>query len=279
MFHILIPTYKRCNTFVKKTYRRIIQRYNLQEHCTLLIQNDEDEEAYRTACPDLAVMRTPPGLLETVNHVVGLPEFEGKQLVLMHDDLTRIFTVDEHAKRHNLDDATALFLRVFELMQQEQCTLGGVYPANMPLSMYKKPEYSTGLYFVHDPLTFTINTHQLQLQLPEPAMEQKMDWLRMFMHYEADGKVLRLNRVGIGTVYNPQKNREGGGFGVRSSEQEKEVAQLVLGLYPQYIRSINYHKRGGTSFRLNSKMAGGSASSDLIPQKQDKQDKKPGIPS
>jgi len=39
---IAVPTYDRVDTFRKKTYTKIIQKYKLEKYITLFIQSNED---------------------------------------------------------------------------------------------------------------------------------------------------------------------------------------------------------------------------------------------
>lgn len=243
-FRIVIPTYHRVDTFVKRTYNRIIRKYGLEKYVTLLIQDDADEIEYRKACPQLGVLRTPPGLLNTMNYVVStFPE--GERVVCMHDDLTRIFSVDAAGKRHNLDSLEIRIIGMFDQLEAAGCSLGGVYPANMPLSMMKQAESSVGLYFVHDPLHFLIN-RKLEVRA-EGLLADKQDFVRTFIHFERDGRVMRWNWLGIGTSYNSKDST----YGARSPERELESAELVASKYTDYVKAVKVHKNGSTSLSLH----------------------------
>lgn len=240
-YTICIPTYNRVDIFRKKTYAKIIQKYNLHDRVMLLLQTDADEEAYTKAFPKLGFMRTPPGLLQTVNYVAEcFPK--GHRIVMMHDDITRLLHVDSQSKRHTVVDGDGFMKTVFAKMEQEGCHLGGVYPCNYPLTMAKQPEYTTDLRFIHDPLTFMCNL-QLQLQL-----QYKSDFERTIVYYKHDGKVLRMNHHTICTAYNP---KSGGGIGHRDAEAEKKAVADFLSVYGEYVKTVKTHKNGSTSMILH----------------------------
>jgi len=242
-YTICIPTYKRVDLFRKKTYKTIIQRYNLHDRVMLLLQNDEDEKAYTEAFPELGFMRTPPGLLQTVNYVAEcFPK--GHRIVMMHDDIVRLLRVDSDCNRHTLVDGDRFIQMMFAKMKEEGCHLGGVYPCNWPKQMAKIPEYTTDLRFIHDPLTFMCNL-QLQLQL---QLQYKSDFERTIVYYKHDGKVLRMNHYTICTAYNPKSE---GGIGHRDAEAEKKAVADFLSVYGEYVKTVRTHKDGSTSMILH----------------------------
>jgi len=243
-YNIYIPTVNRPNLLFKKTYTRIIKKYNLESQVCLLIQTDKDEREYGQLLPDLPFIRTPPGLLNTTNHLSEYLPREA-QYVIMHDDISRICRVDTKGTRHTLENLDSFIGSMFDKMRESECSLGGVYPALMPLSMMKaKSTFKVGLSFIHDPFHFIINTHQLKIEAPG-ILEDKQDFVRSFAFFEKDNKVLRHNTVSIVTSHNKNST-----YGYRSPERERESALKVNEKYPQYVQSIRTHKSGNTSLIL-----------------------------
>ena len=241
---ITIPTYQRVNTFYKKTYSRIIKPYKLESKVLLLIQTDNDAKQYKERMPELKQLRTPKGLLETVNYVASTFPKQ-KPIVMMHDDVTRLFYVKPPCvKRFTVKNADVLFRRVFRLMKQNKCHLGGLYPTNNPLSMVPQPAVTTNLRFIHDPVTFMYN----QNILLNKKHACKMDFERTILYYQQDHKILRMNHYGFATAYNP-KTAEGG-FGYRDSSKEKKESAKFVNTYGKYINRVIVHKDGTTSFAL-----------------------------
>ena len=241
---IVIPTYKRADVFFKKTYTRIIQRYNLSHKVLLLIQCDEDEVAYQKCTPHLKQLRTPKGLLHTVNYVAKYYP-KNKHIVIMHDDITRLLHINPpSAQRITVKNADQLFCTMFKLMIQHNCNLGGFYPTNYPLSMVRQPNITTDLRFIHDPITLIRNQ---KLMLNE-RFAYKMDFERTIQYYKQDKRVFRLNHYTFCTAYNPKTTT--GGFGYRNPQDEKRASEAFQKEYAPYISRMITHKKGSTSFVL-----------------------------
>ena len=241
---IVIPTYKRADTLFKKTYTRIIKPYSLEKRILLLIQSDDDAKQYKKRMPELKQLRTPKGLLETMNFISNYYPMN-KPILVMHDDLTRLFYVEPPSvKRITVQSAHSLFNRMFRLMRTHKCNLGGFYPADYPLTMISQKQITTDLRFIHDPLTFMYNKKIMM----DPDLQNKMDFQRTIEYYKLDGKVLRYNHHAFSTAYNPKTNT--GGFGYRTAEQEKEVSEMFMKKYNKYISHVINHKSGSTSFVL-----------------------------
>ncbi len=239
---ICIPTYKRVDTFRKKTYAKVIERYALHSKVILLLQNDEDEEAYTKAFPELDFLRTPAGLLQTVNFAA---QYFPKQqrMIMMHDDITRVLKLDANMKRQTVlpEAGDTFFANIFDKMDENGCHLGGLYPCDYLSTMRTLPECTTDLRFIHDPLTFMIN-----LQIPL-KLEYKTDFERTVLYYKHDGKVLRMNHCTINTAYNP---KDKGGIGHRDMKAEKEACETFVEEYGEYVKQIKTHKNGSTSMIL-----------------------------
>lgn len=243
-YTICIPTYNRVDVFRKKTYKTMIKRYNLQDKVILLLQTDEDEKAYTEAFPELGFLRTPKGLLQTVNYVAEyFPK--GKNIVMMHDDISRFLRVDTLGNRCTIEDGERFIKNMFDKMNEEGCHLGGVYPCDYPPTMAKQKEYTTDLRFIHDPFTFMINIKPI-LTI---KLQYKSDFERTVLHYKHDGKVLRMNRYTVCTSYNP---KSAGGIGHRDAQAEKKAVSDFLVVYGEYVQTVKTHKNGSTSMILHT---------------------------
>jgi len=164
----------------------------------------------------------------------------------MHDDLTRLFYVKPpNTKRITVPNANRLFQRVFALMKANDCNLGGLYPANYPLSMVQQPEITTDLRFIHDPLTFMYNQ---KIFMDSKFTHHKMDFQRTIEYYKHDKQIFRYNHYAFCTAYNPKNNE--GGFGYRDATKEKIESNKFLKSYQKYINRVIVHKDGSTSFVL-----------------------------
>ena len=246
---ICIPSYKRLDTFSKYTYGKLLEPYELCSKVKLFLQNDEDVSAYGAKFPGLEIVRSPPGLLNTVNFISDYFALDQK-LVLMHDDVDRLWFLSPVGRRTDFADASALdaFIKQsFRILESKQLHLGGVYSKDDPRAAKqqkdKHGDYSTDLNFIHDPFTLLRN-QDIKLDI---ELEQKMDFHRTIEYYKQDGGVLRWNKYGLKTFkFNPEDSESTGGFGHRSAEMEQEAAKKIQDRYPQYVERITTDAKGNS---------------------------------
>ncbi len=241
-YTIAIPTYKRLNVFRRKTYR-LLKRYNLCERCVLFLQCPEDVVAYTEAFPELKYVVAPSGFLNCINFIAQhFPV--GHPVVQMHDDVSQIYDLVS-GRCVQTEDAHAVFVRVFQLMQKSGCNLGGLYPIRNAMYMSQQKEYTTDLRFIHEPITMLYNQRIL---LDD---SNKTDYQRCVEYYLRDGGVLRYNHSAFTTVYNPVNAV--GGIGHRSAEEEQKSALAFKQRYGNYVSHILTKKNGATSLILKDK--------------------------
>jgi hypothetical protein len=241
-YQIAIPTYKRLNVFRRKTYR-LLKRYNLCERVVLFLQCPEDVKEYTEAFPELKYVEAPSGFLNCINFITQhFPV--GQPVVQMHDDVRQIYDLVS-GKCVQTEDAHAVFVRVFQLMQKSKCNLGGLYPMRNAMYMSLHKEYTTDLRFIHDPITLLLN-QQIPLEL-----SRKNDYERCIRYYKRDGGVLRYNHSSFTTSYNP--SNDAGGIGHRSAEDEMCDAEVIKKMFPKYISYIKQKKNGATSLVMKDK--------------------------
>jgi hypothetical protein len=238
---IAIPSYHRLECFRKRTYTRILQRYNLCGRAHLYLQNPEDIAAYSAAFPELTIHGSLPGLMPTMERI-GKDWPVNKWIAVLHDDLTRVLTVGENGKRETVDDLDGLLTRTFDQLETLGLHLAGFYPTSDPRSMARGPEFTTDLRFINDPLHLVRN---LRLPLSIPG---KQDFERTVKYYEHDGGVLRLNRYAFAHTYNPTGDT--GGYGHRTPLQEAAAVRAFCDVYGQYVERVITHEDGSTSMVL-----------------------------
>tara|TARA_R110002110_G_scaffold120767_1_gene296120 strand:- start:140 stop:868 length:729 start_codon:yes stop_codon:yes gene_type:complete len=236
-YHIVIPTYGRCDTFGKKTYK-LLERHNLLSNATLFIQTDEDEEAYKIY--NLPIIRSPVGLCETLNFIYDYYEV-GFKLWLLHDDVTKFINL-ENKEPHNLPD---IVTGCFNSMLLHDANLAGFYPTANPFFMADKKELTTDCRFIYDPCCLIIN----QRLYGTLELQNKIDFERTVLYYQRDKVVLRFNHFAFRTVYNP---KTAGGVGFRTPEIETEAVLRFQSAYPQFVKFIKTHKTGKTSIILKT---------------------------
>ena len=227
---IAIPTFDRVDTFRKKTYTKIIQKYKLEKYCTLFIQSDKDANDYKELAPELKQVRSPKGYLNTLNFISKYYPKNAK-VVKMDDDLTGIFklTGDKLTKVNNAYD---LFNKTFAIMVNTGSSLGGFYPIPNAGFMKDRKAITTDLRFIVGSLYCFINKN-IKLRI-----DGKSDFEFTIENYIRDGKVIRLNNYTMRYDYSDNTEKSG------------RDSQIFQNKYDKYISKVITHKDGSTSFLL-----------------------------
>ena len=226
---IAIPTYDRVNIFKRKTYNRIIKRYNLEKYTTLFIQSDKDAKEYKEAFPELKQVRSPKGYLNTLNFIGNHYPLNAK-VVKIDDDITQIKKLQGN-KLVDVNNAYDLFNKTFGIMSNVGASVGGYYPIASSSYMEDRQPITTDLRFIKGGLYCFVNK-RIKLKI-----DGKSDFEFTIENYKLNGKVVRLNhytfRAELG--YNTE---------------EKGDTQKFLNKYEDYVSKVVKHKDGSTSFVL-----------------------------
>ena len=228
---IAIPSYDRLDVFRKKTYSKIIKRYNLEKYVTLFLQSDKDAKEYKEAFPELKQVRSPKGLINTQNFINKHYPLNAK-VVMMEDDLTQIKELKGN-KLVDVNNAYDLFNKTFGIMSNVGASLGGYYPASSAPYMKDRKPITTDLRFIVGALYCFINK-RIPLQ---NAMGGKKDFAFTIDNYKREGKVVRLNHYSM--RYDFSSNTEAQGD-----------TNKFIDKYEEYISKVVKHKNGSTSFVL-----------------------------
>ena len=148
---IAIPTCHRAKAFGDWTYKMLKDANHLHK-AVLFLQCPEDVRDYGNAYPELKIVESPQGLLETANFISQhFPA--GTNIVQLHDDVRHIVKFVSKTHSEEVDDVDAVFTQAFRLMQAHRLGLGGLFPYNNTFHM-SKHAVTTGLSFVHDSVTW-----------------------------------------------------------------------------------------------------------------------------
>jgi len=225
---IAIPTFQRADTFRKKTYTKIIQKYKLEKYITLFITGDTS--AYKEVSPELKMVKSPKGLNNTLNFISDYYPL-GAKIVIMDDDITRITKLSGD-KLVPINDAYSLFNKTFGIMKNVGASLGGYY--HMSNSGFMKTSSSpitTDLRFIVGTLYCYINRRI------KYSMGGKSDAAFTIENYKRDGKVVRLNHYAISYDFN-------------ANTESAEDTNKFISKYSKFISRVITHKDGSTSFFL-----------------------------
>ena len=237
---IAIPTYDRLNTFIKKTYNKIIKPNKLEDRVVLFIQNDRDEIEYREAFPEIKIVRSPPSYHHTLNFISKYFQ-EGTLIVKMDDDINSCVKAPENyvenkGKLEKDLDVNQIFINCFTVMKLRNCNLGGFYPSS---SWFRGDQKTTDLRFIVGSCYCFINR---KIYLPEP--NTKSDFEFTIKNYQQDNGVVRFNRIAFRSAYNNSGGIE------RTLEIENRDNNRLFEKYPNYITRRIKHKNNSTSLVL-----------------------------
>jgi hypothetical protein len=235
-YKICIPSYNRYDIFKTKTFL-LLQKNNLIDKSILFIQSDDDEKKYSEF--GIKIVRGDKGYCNICNTITDYLDTNQKY-VLMGDDITNIVIANDEKKTNIVDDLDSLFIHLFNIMEQEQASLGGFYPVPNSKWMYKSKPVTTDLRFIYDPVCCIIN-NGVKIDI-----DGKADYYRTIEHYKMNKKIIRLNHYSIKTKYNSGN----GGIGKRDLEKIKNETDMFVEKYKNYISRIITHKNGTTSFLL-----------------------------
>ena len=100
---------------------------NLLHKAILFLQCPEDVRDYGSAFPELKIVESPPGLLETANFISNDYFSTDQNILQLHDDVQRIVYFESKQKKVAVDDIDQLFKKQFQLMRENGLCLGGLY--------------------------------------------------------------------------------------------------------------------------------------------------------
>jgi len=227
---IAVPTYDRVDTFKKKTYTKIIQKYKLEKYTTLFIQSNEDAIKYKELAPELKQVRSPKGYLKTLNFISKYYPKNAK-VVKMDDDLTKIKKL-QGSRLIDVNDAYALFNKTFGIMTNVGANIGGYYPVPSAPYMEDRKPITTDLRFIVGSLYCFINKN---IKL---TIDGKSDYELTIEYFKRDGKVVRLNHYSMRYDYSDNTEKSG------------RDTQRFINKYNKYISKVSTHNNGTTSFLL-----------------------------
>ena len=193
-YKIIVFSYHRAK-FIGEWTLRMLKDANLLHKTTLFLQCDEDVRDYGQAYPEVKIVRSPQGLMETANYAMNyFPA--GTNVVQLHDDV-RQFTrfVGKDQRPEKVENLDALFTFIFNELKRRGLHFGCPYPVNNSFHTTKNA-IEQGLFFGHDPaLFFRMRDKNDRVQL-EIRFDQKLDFHRSVEEYKK-GDTLRFSHVSV----------------------------------------------------------------------------------
>lgn len=233
---LVIPSYRRAKTCYEKTYS-LLKRMNAIE--PIIWVNDAiDYEEYSKYFPESMIRIGGSSLVEKRNLIVqNFPL--GARIVMMDDDIKNLVVLDG-VKKRNVINFNELVTYAFNICARENSSFWGVYPIDNPLCMNN---------FVRTNLCYCIGAFfGIINNRLEVSYNYAEDFERCLKYHELEGKVVRLDFVGINTAY----YKESGGLQeTRTEEKNTADKAAIVNMYPNSSKIIT--KRGKTEIKLISK--------------------------
>jgi len=253
---IVVKTKDRVERFRKKTYDKIIKRYEFdEENVYLFVSDDEDLKKYSEAYPLCNVVKGPPGIAAIDNFIVDYFD-EGEIYLYMNDDVSGIYEATSKKDLVEVQDLKALLNKLIEECQNNGYSYGGFGPVLNAYFMYGKKAINHHLSLVMDPVSIVINNKDVKLtEIPVPMPDgsifkgESSDAEKCIQHYMSRGGIVRFNYFAPKVEYYGKV----GGYQGRNPYTEKYTAEYMIAKYPEYISGINFKKQGKTSLRLRKK--------------------------
>lgn len=225
-YAIAIPSYHRADTLPVKTLALLKRLGADLGRVTVFVADGHEEANYRATCPGLRIVVGEPGMRAIRNFIQSYYP-EGTPVLNLDDDLQ-----DLHRR---LNPTTSVPLKdwdwvpnAFQAAKNEGASLWGIYPIVNPLFM--KNTVTTDLRYIIGALWGLWNTHDPATYV---TLDDKEDFERTLKFYLKDGKVLRVNYLGIKSNY----YGEAGGMQVeRTPERVTASGITLLQRYPELCR-------------------------------------------
>jgi hypothetical protein len=243
MFKVAIPSYKRSDVIMDKTLATLRRgRVALSDIYIFVV--DDEQEAYKKACPGYQIQVGLLGLIEQRSFIQGYLPLD-TNIVMMDDDISGIYRPIDSKTREEIIDLPSLFCSMILRMQIENVSIAGVYPVlNNKFALGNKEittdfRYLVGAFY----LIKNLRMPDVQLDSSDPASHE--DKIRTIKYYQKEGKTLRFSWVQIKTKYF-------GKGGLDSPDRLKQHASEAESLclrFPEYLRLQKSKKLTDCKFR------------------------------
>jgi len=252
-YKIVIPTYKRSDIINNRTLK-ILKESDIEPSIIyIFVANQEEYDLYTNAIDKNQYNKIIIGKLGLVNQRNFISKYfnQDDKLLFMDDDIKEIIAGYRDAENNEvinmkINSLNKLFINSFNECIEQKCNLFGYYPINKPYFM--KPCFTTDLRFIAGSLYGVINKQEIKLNTDE-----KEDYERTLEYFVRDGRVLRINFIGIKSAYYTEK---GGLQETRTEETIENGALYIYNKYP-FLTSIKYrekYKKKLTEVVLNNRI-------------------------
>ena len=239
-YKIAIPTYKRVETIKKKTLKILRESDINPSIIYIFVANQEEYDLYSKSLNPTEYNKIVIGVLGLGNqrNFIGNYFNQDDKIIFMDDDIMEINAgyrdaVNNELVNLNIPSLNKLFINSFNECIEQKCNLFGYYPIYH--NYFMKPSITTDLRYIIGSLYGIINKQDRLVNT-----DDKEDVERTLEYFVRDGRVMRINFVGIKTAYYTEK---GGLQETRTEETIEKGALYIHNKYP-FLTSIKYKKTG-----------------------------------
>jgi hypothetical protein len=234
MLKIAIPSYKRSTVIGKKTLKSLREEGFIASDINIFVANEQEAEDYK---------RDVDAILYN-DIIIGVPTLVAQRkfinnyypqdtyLVCMDDDIRGF-------KKLRECHLPTLFLKAFFYCQENAIPMWGIYPTDN--DRFMKDCWSEGLFNICG-ICYGSIARDIQSDI-----EFKDDWYRSLAGFKEYGKLLRIDFLAPKTTYWAGK----GGYNVyRTFDNQKEVAEKLLDMFPEYVDRVYTKPNGHPDIKL-----------------------------
>jgi len=229
MFKIAIPSYKRSSTIGKKTLLTLRNEGFIASDINIFVANQEEADIYKRDVDSSLYNDIIVGVptIRAQRHFINDFYPNNTYLVYMDDDI-RAF------KKKRDCHLPTLFLKAFLYCEQNIIPMWGIYPCDN--ERFMKDCWTEGLFNICGICYGFLARHI------KSDIDVKVDWFMSLSAYSEYGKLLRIDFLAPKTTYWSGSGGLNDGF--RTLEKEKEAADKLLELFPEFIDRV-YTKHNG----------------------------------
>jgi hypothetical protein len=222
-FEIAIPSYQRVEKLQKQTLAYLrTQQIDLNK-VTVFVKNQEEYDLYTKQITDIRFVISNNRSLAQKRTFINNYYPEGTRIVCFDDDIKRI-------KFLNKEQQLLPFInRMFELCEQENTSIWGIYPVNQTNMFYCKDRVAIGLFYIVANFYGFINK---KIQFPDIGESEDL-WLSLYL-YQTEGKLIRYE----GACPDTQYRGKGGYTEARKTLDIAKIKQEIVAEYPTLCKYV-----------------------------------------
>jgi hypothetical protein len=242
-YTIAIPSYKRALELPLKTLATL-QRYDVSMDKIFVFVVEEEVAEYQKTCPGFTIVS---GHLGLINQRMFIESYFDKDtnILFMDDDVSDVFTLSPTNTRTPISDFNKFVSDGFLRMNALGVTLWSIYPVDNTMFMSESKSETIGLTYCVGAFYGQKNTRDIILTKGFDSIEDRE---RTILRYLRDGRVLRLNHVGLKTKYFAK-----GGLMTSDRQTNHQMAsEELVRRHPTLVR-LKVRKNGYTDCQIKSK--------------------------